>query len=438
MYSAGSVGDADEDDDSSSSTSTVEDVLETFRNEWRQEVLNANNSSSSGESTPTASVQEEIVEDDNADNFEEARQLFLKGVEFEKNGELYDAIQFYKKAVALVPDIEFKAFKYAKSNETTDDKSSVNRDTNGNPSTSSNNSTEIEEEEEISDLVTKFMIVNVSNERSCRPEFPQNETHISSLPIEIIINILKWVISSDMDLTSLERFSEVCRGFYLASRSKDIWRLVCLNTWGASSIVSEPKCWRKYFIETPRINLNGCYIAKVTYLREGERGFQDEFYRPWHVVQYYRFLRFFPNNLILMNISADHPSTIVKHLNRKLFNNPIANTLLFGDYRIVKDRVICVLTKRNEVPKPATVLSKRKRRNSMAYFDVPDQEMRFELEIKGKRNKRLQWIHYEVVNKYKNGRETHDEIDVSNVNNYPPLIFSQVKSYNLQTFAPLS
>lgn len=35
-------------------------------------------------------------------------RLFQKGVEMEKSGKLYEAIQFYRRAVQLVPDIEFK------------------------------------------------------------------------------------------------------------------------------------------------------------------------------------------------------------------------------------------------------------------------------------------------------------------------------------------
>ena len=130
---------------------------------------------------------------------------------------------------------------------------------------------------------------------------PMQETHIASLPMEVLINILKWVVSSQLDLCSLENFSMVCRGFYLASRSPDIWRLVCLQTWGLESADtlfvsvknklknSHADNWRNYFIKNPRVHLNGCYIAKMSYMREGERGFQDHaLYRAWHVVHYYR------------------------------------------------------------------------------------------------------------------------------------------------------
>jgi len=52
-------------------------------------------------------------------------------------------------------------------------------------------------------------------------------THISALPMEIILYIFRWVVSSDLDLRSLEMCSHVCRGFYLCSRDPEIWRLAC-------------------------------------------------------------------------------------------------------------------------------------------------------------------------------------------------------------------
>ena len=64
--------------------------------------------------------------------------------------------------------------------------------------------------------------------------------HISSLPMEVLIHILKWVVSSELDLKSLENFSQVCRGFYVAARASDIWRRVCIQTWVAGLPIEEP------------------------------------------------------------------------------------------------------------------------------------------------------------------------------------------------------
>lgn len=48
--------------------------------------------------------------------------------------------------------------------------------------------------------------------------------------MEIILYIMKWVVSSEMDLRVLEQScSSVCRGFYLAARDPEIWRLACVR-----------------------------------------------------------------------------------------------------------------------------------------------------------------------------------------------------------------
>lgn len=38
----------------------------------------------------------------------------MNGVEHEQTGKLYEAIQFYRRAVQLVPDIEFKLYESSK------------------------------------------------------------------------------------------------------------------------------------------------------------------------------------------------------------------------------------------------------------------------------------------------------------------------------------
>lgn len=47
--------------------------------------------------------------------------------------------------------------------------------------------------------------------------------------MEIILYIFKWVVSSDLDLRSLEVCSMVCRGFYLCARDTEIWKLACIR-----------------------------------------------------------------------------------------------------------------------------------------------------------------------------------------------------------------
>ena len=158
--------------------------------------------------------------------------------------------------MALVPDIEFKTFEHTKTSkrrpkkltkeetiEETDDAEEV-------PDLPEDH----DDEEEFQDLLLRFSKMKLKGSPLCEPESSSmttssaQTTHISSLPMELIIYILKWVVSTELDLKSLENFSQVCRGFFVASRASDIWRLVCVQTWGLAGMCtfkknSEKKTW---------------------------------------------------------------------------------------------------------------------------------------------------------------------------------------------------
>ena len=48
--------------------------------------------------------------------FFKAKRYFQQGSEYEKSGRLYEAIQYYKKAEQLVPDIDFRFYESLKTN----------------------------------------------------------------------------------------------------------------------------------------------------------------------------------------------------------------------------------------------------------------------------------------------------------------------------------
>lgn len=39
-----------------------------------------------------------------------------------------------------------------------------------------------------------------------------------ALPLEVLMYIFRWVVSSDLDMRALEQLSLVCRGFYICAR----------------------------------------------------------------------------------------------------------------------------------------------------------------------------------------------------------------------------
>lgn len=66
------------------------------------------------------------------------------------------------------------------------------------------------------------------------------------------------------------------------------------RVWGVNCGTYAPnyQSWRDMYIQRPRLRYNGCYISKTSYIRDGENSFQDRFYRPWHLVEYFRYLRY--------------------------------------------------------------------------------------------------------------------------------------------------
>ena len=66
----------------------------------------------------------------------------------------------------------------------------------------------------------------------------------------------------------------------------------------------------------------------MTYLREGERGFQDsEHYKSWHVVYYHRLIRFFAGGQVIMVTTSENPATAVIF---KDYNDSILKNSLFS------------------------------------------------------------------------------------------------------------
>lgn len=219
----------------------------------------------------------------------------MKGIEMEHAGKLYEAIQYYRRAVQLVPDIEFHLDDSTKNKpretiSTADTDKDLVDEHYETPSDSSSDSEDLAKD---GNLLTRIQKKINKYQYLFIPANEQKSLHISSLPMEIMLYIFKWVVTYDLDLRSLEMCSRVCRGFYLCSRDSEIWRLACLRAWGINcgSTPSPYLSWRDMFINKERLHFNGCYISKTTYIRHGENSFQDQFYRPWHMVAYYRYLR---------------------------------------------------------------------------------------------------------------------------------------------------
>ncbi|KAK8722282.1 hypothetical protein OTU49_012351, partial [Cherax quadricarinatus] len=150
-----------------------------------------------------------------------ATELFNKAVELEQSGQLYEAIQFYRRAMTLVPDIEFRVHSRNVLERTEGYRG-------GTAVECEDTTTESDlDEEELQDLVARFQMLMTPTQAMCVPQFNQEAPHISCLPPEMLERIMCWVVGSDLDMRSLEQVSRVCQGFYLVARNPEIWHKAC-------------------------------------------------------------------------------------------------------------------------------------------------------------------------------------------------------------------
>lgn len=399
----------EEEDDSESNSANLQEELQEFRERWQQELQE--------EGQPTR-VQDSRSSKDNSNKVEDkAKALFMQGMQAEQDGALYEAIQYYRRAMQLVPDIESKIdfFQNKSSRERQDSESSID------------GSSELEE-----DLIEHFERVRAKDSGICQPDYKQRGTHISSLPNELLMYIFRWVVSSQLDLRSLEMLAQVCRGFYLCARDESLWKAACTKIWGKHCGSSKKYGgWRNMYIQRPHLLFNGCYISRATYVRQGEQGV-DTFYRPFQVVAYYRFLRFFPEGSVLMMCSPEEPSVVVPKLSSPAC--PLQGVLK-GYYKLSATKVMCVM-RRVKLPDPVLRYKRRQAANQNDCDQI--YTMEFEMIDNGRRiHRRLNWVSYSVRTVYKaSGHETVTDFELKD-STYPPLIFSRVRSYTAAASKPL-
>ncbi|XP_075975953.1 F-box only protein 9 [Anticarsia gemmatalis] len=413
-------------DDSQPQSNEVDDELSAFRQQWQREL----------EATPTPTREPPPVakpEPEPAQPLSEedkAKQLFLSAVELERSGKLYEAIQHYKRAMQILPDVEARIYDELRTDtpEEESETEEVVRVDNAHPS-------DDEDAIEGEDLLSRLQRILARKGVLCEPEFAPKGAHISWLPYEVVLVILRWVVSAELDAAALERVAAVCRGLYVMAREPDIWRSLCVKTWGiecgtprAGGFVS----WRHMFVERPRLQLHGCYISKTTYIRHGENSFQDQFYRPWYLIDYYRYLRFFPEGLVLMWTTAEEPAASVGHL--KYRHTKPGLGIMSGHYRLIGDKVVVVIKKTNAEKKSTQTSARFRARRKEVEHHEQTFHMEFELRnVRSRRNFQLSWRRYSVSTR----RDQWTQFELSPAK-FPPFAFSRVRAYTADTAAPLA
>ncbi|XP_053731077.1 F-box only protein 9 [Synchiropus splendidus] len=396
--------------------------LHAFRTQWMSELKPSSEGSGQGGRLLRGSS---LKKTQDAAREEKAAELFLRAVQEEQDGAVYEAIKFYRMAMQLVPDIEFRI------NYSRPDTDGVERKF----------CEESDVDCDIGDLVTYFeqqLTLDNAFPKICSPEVGGTQRHISELPQEILMYIFRWVVSSDLDMRALEQLSLVCRGFYICAREPELWRSACLKVWGRNCTKLAPYLsWREMFLQRPRVRFDGVYISKASYIRQGEKSL-DGFYRAWHHVEFYRYLRFFSDGSVMMLTTPDDPLTVVPRLRTR---NPRMESVLFGHYRLSQERdnqtkVYAVLCKKKEEKPVDKQMNRFCRRNP-----APEAEQNFyvglHLSSRGRqRFCKLEWFQHSYQVTYKRTGEVIDTtFDLDKM--YTPFYFARVKSYTAFSEQPL-
>ncbi|XP_050349160.1 F-box only protein 9 [Nymphalis io] len=405
----------------------MKDELTAFRREWKKELEATPSPCHESRSIDKAKADEEPLTEE-----EKAKKLFLGGVELERAGKLYEAIQHYKKSIQIVPDIERRLFNELDLIDTPEEEAVIVESTQSKLATDDD-----EDAVEGEDLLTRLQRIMARKGHLCEPEFSTRGAHLSWLPYEVVQLVLRWVVGAELDAVSLERVGAVCRGLFVASRAPELWRCLCVRTWGIEC--GTPRAhgyssWRHMFVERARLNLHGCYISKTSYLRHGENSFQDHLYRPWYVVHYYRYLRFFPEGLVLMWTTAEEPASCVGYLRyRDTRNIP---GIVSGHYRLVGDTVAIVIKKSSSEKKHSQASNTRFRSRRREVHEQQEQVFHLELQllsVRLRRNSQLAWRRYAVSTR----RDQTSAFELV-AGKFPPFVFSVVRSYTADSSAPLS
>ncbi|CAG9533664.1 unnamed protein product [Cercopithifilaria johnstoni] len=392
--------------------SSAETTLCNFRREWKSE-LDSQYKESNTISVEIRSRHDQLLHD-------AATKLFLEGVDCERRGDMWEAVRRYMGAVRMVPDIESKLYK---------DRSSSNsmrsKDLQRSRSRSHCGFHDLEK------ILHKRL---VDRGRFFEPEFPDELCPMALLPVELLSILMRYIVGSELDVHCLELLSITSAGFYLLARDAELWHTICRSTFGAKYINSMSCAtlvsWRQMYVACPHPYLHGVYIGKMTYLRNGEASFQDQFYRPWHIVVYYRMLKFFADGTVIMIITSEAPAQIVGLLKSK---TPRLAGVLFGHYWMLgQDRIAAQFHGRNEKSLQRTRRTQRSS-NQFVPYEIVDQKFDMKLHFGDGKKRRahcvLQIFEYNCAITYLDGKVSHSCLDTTDRQAYPPLFFSRVKSY---------
>eukprot|EP00300_Choanocystis_sp_HF-7_P006996 c15027_g1_i2.p1 GENE.c15027_g1_i2~~c15027_g1_i2.p1 ORF type:complete len:384 (+),score=73.01 c15027_g1_i2:74-1153(+) len=235
----------------------------------------------------------------------EAALLYKHACKCEAEGDLTAALSFYQKAFRLVPDIsENQVHNIA---QRLDGRQNQPRRPPTQP-----------KEPKHSPAPPRVHLGDVpAIVRQHLPSVERVRQAINDRPVDFIGNFAPEIllhIFSFLNPANLDTCGQVCARWHILSRDGELWKRHCLELWNQEVAEAELQLyndsWRQLFLSKPHIHFDGVYVSKTSYVRCGEAKF-GEGSRPVLVCQYFRYLRFLPNNTVFVLLSNKKPKEIL-------------------------------------------------------------------------------------------------------------------------------
>ncbi|KAK9433613.1 hypothetical protein V1505DRAFT_320419 [Lipomyces doorenjongii] len=344
---------------------------------------------------PASKLDGVTKEDPEVSRAQRALKIYELAVEKERDGNLSDALKFYRQSFRLDDSVD-KLYK----NKHFPSSAFTKRA----PSPSKKATTSTLPTDKTTSLLSDYSHLEAEPEDQALP------SPLIKLPNEITNTILRTL--AVLDLSSFTKTSYTCRKLaFLAYSDSMLWRSLCMKEYPKMTYeapVDENEAihlwndnWRLMFLERPRIMFNGIYISTCNYHRYGV---SHSWNVPIHIVTYYRYVRFFDDGTCITHLTTKEPIEVVPEFHRHLMKRGMFK----GTWQMSIDGRV-----RIESQSPVA-----------KYLFL--QELDIKSAGRGRHN-RLNWVGFWSINRF-----TADRLEFSLLHD-KPFYFSRVLSYDRES-----
>ena len=351
------------------------DELDKFRKDSENEIskrkrnvgssnIQSNNHTDDNNNDNNDNEQVQLNNQNNNYSYNTAIKFYNSAIEYERIGQLNEALNFYRRAFKLDDEIDKNFEKYTKQkasffNNKVDNDNNNNYhdndniyddfklDKQGNYVYNFSKTIQLEPDAPTqstnrSDAVDS--IIQSLSSFQFEPEDENKKFPISILPDEVFTNIFYQMISTT-DVQTLIRFARTSKKLLMLSNDNVIWKTLVKHHYkpphqisykfDIQSFVNKQfnGNWRKFWIDIPRIRLDGVYISICHYLRHGIG--ESAWNSFTQLVTFYRYLRFYDDGTVIHLLTSIPPTEIVPSINKELHMKGISH----GYWKLRKENI---------------------------------------------------------------------------------------------------